>query len=97
MDAIKRSNATKTLNEFRHYFVFQLLLERKSTEVGKLIEETEKNIKELAENINQAKVKTTLTWHEHTDIHDLRGRRESNKMPLLIPHWMEICMIAARV
>lgn len=38
------------------FFVLQLLLERKSTEVGKLIEETEKNIKDLAENINQAKV-----------------------------------------
>lgn len=42
----------------------ELLLERKSTEVGKLIEETEKNIKDLAENINQAKValQQTSTW-----------------------------------
>lgn len=38
------------------FFVLQLLLERKSTEVGKLIEETEKNMKDLAENINQAQV-----------------------------------------
>lgn len=37
-------------------FSLQLLLERKSKEVGKLIEETEKSIKDLAENINQAKV-----------------------------------------
>lgn len=34
----------------------QLLLERKSKEVEKLIEETEKSITDLAENINQAKV-----------------------------------------
>lgn len=34
----------------------QLLLERKNKEVGKLIEETNKNINDLAENINQAKV-----------------------------------------
>lgn len=37
-------------------FLFQLLLERKSKEVGKLIEETEKSIKDLADNISQAKV-----------------------------------------
>lgn len=37
-------------------FSLQLLLERKNKEVGKLIEETEKSIKDLAENIDQAKV-----------------------------------------
>lgn len=37
-------------------FLSQLLLERKSKEVGKLIEEAEKSIKDLAENISQAKV-----------------------------------------
>ena len=37
-------------------FSLQLMLERKSKEVGKLIEETEKSMKDLAENINQAKV-----------------------------------------
>lgn len=37
-------------------FSFQLMLERKSKEVGKLIEETEKSMKDLAENIDQAKV-----------------------------------------
>lgn len=42
----------------------ELLLERKSKEVGKLIEETERSIKDLAENINQAKVtlQQTSTW-----------------------------------
>ncbi|CAK6976447.1 tripartite motif-containing protein 65 [Scomber scombrus] len=42
----------------------ELLLERKNKEVGKLIEETEKSIKDLAENINQAKVtlQQTSTW-----------------------------------
>lgn len=34
----------------------QLLLERKSKEVGKLIKETDKKINDLAENINEAKV-----------------------------------------
>lgn len=34
----------------------QLMLERKSKEVGKLVEETEKSIRELSENISQAKV-----------------------------------------
>lgn len=34
----------------------QLLLERKSNEVGKLTEETLKSIADLAENINQAEV-----------------------------------------
>lgn len=38
----------------------QLLLEKKNKEVGKLIEETEKNINDLAENINQAKVCSSL-------------------------------------
>ncbi|XP_022057176.1 tripartite motif-containing protein 65 [Acanthochromis polyacanthus] len=42
----------------------ELLLERKSKEVGKLIEETQKSINDLAENINQAKVtlQQTSTW-----------------------------------
>lgn len=54
-----RQQPERILKSFLHDIVLQLLLERKSTEVGKLIEETEKNIKDLAENINQAKVKTT--------------------------------------
>lgn len=58
---IEKVQCNNNPEEFGHYFVLQLLLERKSTEVGKLIEETEKNIKDLAENINQAKVKNTLT------------------------------------
>lgn len=37
-------------------FPLQLQLQRKSKEVGKLMEETEKDIKDLAENISQAKV-----------------------------------------
>lgn len=37
-------------------FSLQLLLERKNNEVGKLIEETQKSMSDLAENINQAKV-----------------------------------------
>lgn len=37
-------------------FSLQLLLERKNTDVGKLLEETQKSINDLAENINQAKV-----------------------------------------
>ncbi|XP_042363851.1 tripartite motif-containing protein 65 [Plectropomus leopardus] len=42
----------------------ELLLERKSKEVGKLTEETQKSINELAENINQAKVtlQQTSSW-----------------------------------
>ncbi|XP_031699713.1 tripartite motif-containing protein 65 [Anarrhichthys ocellatus] len=42
----------------------ELLLERKSTEVGKLTEETQKSIVDLAENINQAKVtlQQTSSW-----------------------------------
>ncbi|XP_030255930.1 tripartite motif-containing protein 65 [Sparus aurata] len=42
----------------------ELMLERKSKEVGKLIEETEKSMKDLAENIDQAKVtlQQTSTW-----------------------------------
>lgn len=39
-----------------HVFSFQLLLERKNKEVGRLIEETQKSINDLAENINQSKV-----------------------------------------
>lgn len=37
-------------------FSLQLLLERKNTDVGKLLEETQKSINDLTENINQAKV-----------------------------------------
>lgn len=42
----------------------EMLLERKNREVGKLMEETEKSIKDLAENISQAKVtlEQTSTW-----------------------------------
>ncbi|XP_058477463.1 E3 ubiquitin-protein ligase TRIM65 [Solea solea] len=42
----------------------ELLLERKSKEVGKLIEETQKRINDLADNISQAKVtlQQTSTW-----------------------------------
>ncbi|XP_041829250.1 tripartite motif-containing protein 65 [Melanotaenia boesemani] len=42
----------------------ELLLERKSNEVGKLLEETQKNINDLAENISQAKVtlEQTSAW-----------------------------------
>ncbi|XP_044035266.1 tripartite motif-containing protein 65 isoform X1 [Siniperca chuatsi] len=42
----------------------ELLLERKSKEVGKLTEETQKSINDLAENINQAMVtlEQTSTW-----------------------------------
>ncbi|XP_069563590.1 E3 ubiquitin-protein ligase TRIM65 isoform X1 [Brachyistius frenatus] len=42
----------------------ELLLERKSTEVAKLAEETQKSINDLAENISQAKVtlEQTSTW-----------------------------------
>lgn len=36
--------------------LLQMLLERKSKEVGKLIKETDKKINDLAENINEAKV-----------------------------------------
>lgn len=41
-------------------FLLQLLLERKSKEVGKLIEETVKSINDLTENISQAKVNSKL-------------------------------------
>ncbi|KAF3704708.1 Tripartite motif-containing protein 65 [Channa argus] len=42
----------------------ELLLERKNKEVGKLIEETQKSINELADNINEAKVtlQQTSNW-----------------------------------
>ncbi|XP_068161941.1 E3 ubiquitin-protein ligase TRIM65 isoform X2 [Antennarius striatus] len=42
----------------------KLLLERKSKEVGKLVDETERSIKDLVENINQAKVtlQQTSAW-----------------------------------
>ncbi|KAM6964256.1 E3 ubiquitin-protein ligase TRIM65 isoform 1-T1 [Tautogolabrus adspersus] len=42
----------------------EMLLERKHKELGKLMEETEKNIKDLADNIDQAKVtlQQTSTW-----------------------------------
>ncbi|XP_003438717.2 tripartite motif-containing protein 65 [Oreochromis niloticus] len=42
----------------------ELLLERKNTDVGKLLEETQKSINDLAENINQAKVtlEQTSAW-----------------------------------
>ncbi|XP_047464586.1 tripartite motif-containing protein 65 [Mugil cephalus] len=42
----------------------ELLLERKNNEVGKLIEETQRSINDLAENISQAKVTLdqTSTW-----------------------------------
>lgn len=42
----------------------ELLLERKDKEVGKVIEETQKSINDLAENINQARVtlQQTSTW-----------------------------------
>ncbi|XP_074477107.1 E3 ubiquitin-protein ligase TRIM65 [Sebastes fasciatus] len=44
--------------------VQELLLERKSKEVGKLAEETQKSINDLTENISQAKVtlQQTSTW-----------------------------------
>ncbi|XP_065805412.1 E3 ubiquitin-protein ligase TRIM65 isoform X2 [Labrus bergylta] len=42
----------------------EMLLERKHKELGKLMEETEKNIKDLADNIDQAKetLQQTSTW-----------------------------------
>lgn len=39
--------------------VLQLLLERKSNEVGKLIKETEEKITSLTENISQTKVNSS--------------------------------------
>lgn len=45
----------------RLLFLSQLLLVRKSTEVGKLIDETERSIEELTENIGQAKVTLNQT------------------------------------
>lgn len=46
--------------------VLQLLLERKSNEVGKLIKETEEKIISLTENISQTKVnssqKSPIVW-----------------------------------
>lgn len=55
-----------------------MLLERKNKEVGKLIEETQKSINELAENINQAKVSSQYyiisqkdpLYVKLTDLHD---------------------------
>lgn len=48
------------------HIMLQLLLERKSNEVGKLIKETEENITSLTENISQTKVnssqKSPFVW-----------------------------------
>lgn len=41
----------------------QLLLHRKSKEIEKILEETQKTMRELDENISQAKVNSS--WGEH--------------------------------
>ncbi|XP_028263947.1 tripartite motif-containing protein 65 isoform X2 [Parambassis ranga] len=58
----------------------ELMLERKSNEVGKLIEETQRRINDLAENINQAKTSTWMNVKFSTLVKTLADKQEMTEL-----------------